>query len=809
LAVDALIVEAEVSWRVGKPEEGFKAISEGRKLLADSGIRQIEENKKEIRKRNGKLLHHEGVIFWYKGDLDKALECHQQSMVINEELGNKLDLAGSFNNLGLVYWSKSEHDEALDYYKQSLAISEELDHKLLVASILNNMGNLYATRGELDLALEIHFRSLSLKEELGLEHDIALSLNNVGTIYQLKGDFDQACDFYDRSLKMHEILGIRRDMALVSSNLADIHMLRGNLDKALEDYEFSLEIYNEMGFKTDIARLLSNIGEIHRKKDNPTKAIEIYQQSLEIYGSIKDDTHTSVVLHNLVDAALESDTPSVAEKYLENLKQIDEQTDNPKINQHYRVAKANFMKSSGRARNKLEAGEILEGLIEEEVTDHSLTVTAMIHLCDLLISELKMTGEESVLKKVNDLTKRLLEIAKEQSSHSLLAKTYLLQSKLALIDLDVDKAMELLSQANVMATEKGLDMLARAVSHERDLLLSQKEKWEMIIQQPPPKKEMIDITHLDDYLELMIRRTVSKLGEEKMPSRKYRPVYEDILQGSLKSEKSTYRAGIAQIGLSESGDIVDEFYEEKSEGLFRIKKEKIDSLRIKIREMIEKASSKEIKVLLFPELTIDLSYKQVAEEIQKLAKEHDMYVIPGSYHDQKTNKNLCRVIGPDGVLWEQEKHIPANIHYQGKRIIEGIDSGSIPRETIICNTEYGRIAIAICRDFLDLDLRVELKNTDPPVDLIFNPAFTPVTSDFEAAHFDARRSIYAYCFFANVAEFGDSIIYTPEKERVERKISKGTEDLIYKEVDLFQLRSERKKWEEQQKKHRKFIQSTR
>jgi predicted amidohydrolase len=307
----------------------------------------------------------------------------------------------------------------------------------------------------------------------------------------------------------------------------------------------------------------------------------------------------------------------------------------------------------------------------------------------------------------------------------------------------------------------------------------------------------------------MIRRTVSKLGEEKMPSRKYRPVYEDILQGSLKSEKSTYRAGIAQIGLSESGDIVDEFYEEKSEGLFRIKKEKIDSLRIKIREMIEKASSKEIKVLLFPELTIDLSYKQVAEEIQKLAKEHDMYVIPGSYHDQKTNKNLCRVIGPDGVLWEQEKHIPANIHYQGKRIIEGIDSGSIPRETIICNTEYGRIAIAICRDFLDLDLRVELKNTDPPVDLIFNPAFTPVTSDFEAAHFDARRSIYAYCFFANVAEFGDSIIYTPEKERVERKISKGTEDLIYKEVDLFQLRSERKKWEEQQKKHRKFIQSTR
>ncbi|MFX1423798.1 MAG: hypothetical protein ACFFB2_15915, partial [Promethearchaeota archaeon] len=103
--------------------------------------------------------------------------------------------------------------------------------------------------------------------------------------------------------------------------------------------------------------------------------------------------------------------------------------------------------------------------------------------------------------------------------------------------------------------------------------------------------------------------------------------------------------------------------------------------------------------------------------------------------------------------------------------------------------------------------RVELKNFEPPVDLIFNPAFTPVTADFKAAHFDARRSIYAYCFFVNVAEFGESLIYTPEKERIERNIPAGEETIIYKDVDLFQLRAERKRWEKEQKKA--FIQSTR
>jgi len=108
-----------------------------------------------------------------------------------------------------------------------------------------------------------------------------------------------------------------------------------------------------------------------------------------------------------------------------------------------------------------------------------------------------------------------------------------------------------------------------------------------------------------------------------------------------------------------------------------------------------------------------------------------------------------------------------------------------------------------------MDLRVALKNIEPPVDLVLNPAFTPVTADFKAVHFDARRSIYAYCFFANVAEFGNSLIFTPEKERVERTIPPREENLIYKDIDLIQLRLEREKWEKLKRKGRGFIQSTR
>lgn len=301
-----------------------------------------------------------------------------------------------------------------------------------------------------------------------------------------------------------------------------------------------------------------------------------------------------------------------------------------------------------------------------------------------------------------------------------------------------------------------------------------------------------------------------RLALERMGRKKYELVYKDLVKEYSKVQRREVRVGIAQIGLSEAGNIMDELYEMSSSGLLSIRENKIEKVRSQVKAMIEKAHNEGVNILLFPEMTADLNYGEFLQEIADQAKLYEMYIVPGSFHEEETKLNISMVFGPKGILWEQEKHIPATISLgAGKYFKEGIEVSSLPRKTIICNTEYGRIAIAICRDFLDMDLRVELKNFEPPIDIILNPAFTPVTADFKAAHFDARRSIYAYSFFANIGEFGESLIYTPEKDRTERIIPAKEEGLIYKDIDLFKLRSERKKWEKEQKKEPLFIQSTR
>ncbi|MHA2080997.1 MAG: nitrilase-related carbon-nitrogen hydrolase, partial [Candidatus Thorarchaeota archaeon] len=381
---------------------------------------------------------------------------------------------------------------------------------------------------------------------------------------------------------------------------------------------------------------------------------------------------------------------------------------------------------------------------------------------------------------------------------------YLLQAKLAVIEGDVELAKGLLDRAQATADEKGLVLFSRKIKKQQQLLSSQLEEWKALFVQNSSIQEQIEHLRLKEY----ITETLTTILEKKFETtRKFKLVYNDFLKD--KTPLGVCRVGIAQVGLSQGGNFLEEFYFESAPGIFNLQEKKAELIKNRVIELVEEAAENNVNILLFPELSIDLSYQSLHKTLLDLTSRHQMYIVPGSFHDSPTTRNVSSVFTPEGILWEQEKHIPAIIHFTGKKIEEGIKVDTPPHQINVSETEYGRIAIVICRDFLDLDLRVELKNSEQPIDIILNPAFTPVTADFKAAHFDARRSIYAYCFFANVAEFGNSSIYTPEKERTEYEIPAKEEGLIYKDVDLFKLRAERRRWEKKQANKRSFIQSTR
>ncbi|MFX0151041.1 MAG: nitrilase-related carbon-nitrogen hydrolase [Candidatus Hodarchaeota archaeon] len=795
--LDAIILKANVLISLGKYTQSLSWISKANQILTTLELKQQEA----LKEKQASLFTAWASNLYFLGNLFEAWEKGQKSLDLWTELNHKVGIVSSLYPLSHVYRDLYQLDLSLECAEKGLKLSEEIGFKQGSGNSYLSIGFTYLTQGKLNLALENLEKSITIFRKL--ENNLDL-----GIVMALEGGL--------------------------------IHLARGEVNKASNYLKQSIDCFERQNVKDFLyAMSLNFLGLVLDRKGEFKKAIAAYKKSISLMTTLKSNHgFFQYPLSHLARLYIHLNAPEKAILYIEELKQLSERTGNPMVEQFYRLGNGFLLKASSRMRDKMRALEIFQQIAEEEVFFYSTTVYAIVSLCELLLDEFRASEDKNVLDELKSWTDKLLDLAKTQVSYALLTQTYLIQSKLALLELNLGKSQELLDQAQLITEEKGLGKLSLLISVEQELLKDQLGKWELILSQQTSVNNLIELTQLESHFNRLIRDkqhiyfyqkeeeireygakakqlvkswdvSESVILDEIRSKKKYELIYQNLLGDSPEREKNTFRVGIAQIGVSETGDILQEFYQEMTPGLFSLRKDKVEFIHQKVKKMVEKAFSKEIDVLIFPELTIDLNHNRLYEEIVSLAKNHKMYIIPGSYHDQKTKQNLSVVFTPDGTLWKQKKFIPANIQYGNKRVKEGINVPVSPRKVIIGNTEFGRIVIVICRDFLDMDLRVELKNFEPPVDLIINPALTPVTADFKAAHFEGRRSIYAYCFFANVAEFGESFIYTPEKERVERTIPAKEENIIYKDVDLFQLRSERKRWEKEQRKSKPFIQSTR
>lgn len=223
-----------------------------------------------------------GVVYQTKGELNLAQQYHEKALKLNEELGNKKSISADYGNLGIVYEIKGEFDKALEYHKKALELNEKSGIKEGVANQLGNIGTVYYLNGKLDLAMEYFEKALELDEELGRRTGIASQIRNIGNVYKTKGLLDKALEYFEKALELNEKLGIKDGIAGELGNIGTVYHLKGELDKALEYYTKALEIFKGMGSRLDLAKVLMNIGDIFIQKGERERAIDYYLRAQEL-----------------------------------------------------------------------------------------------------------------------------------------------------------------------------------------------------------------------------------------------------------------------------------------------------------------------------------------------------------------------------------------------------------------------------------------------------------------------------------------------------------------------------------------------
>ncbi|GAG88085.1 unnamed protein product, partial [marine sediment metagenome] len=179
----------------------------------------------------------------------------------------------------------------------------------------------------------------------------------------------------------------------------------------------------------------------------------------------------------------------------------------------YLLNKALILKRSPRTRNRAKAEEILTQILENEDLDFEFILTALTNLCELLLTELRMTNDFEVLEEINPLINRLLSITESTGSYSILCETYLLQAKLSLLSFDMKKAQQFLTQAQQIAEKFGLKLLAIKISNEHDGLLKQLNMWETLKESSSSLKERMEFARLNEQMENIVQKRVLESPE--------------------------------------------------------------------------------------------------------------------------------------------------------------------------------------------------------------------------------------------------------------------------------------------------------
>lgn len=256
-----------------------------------------------------------GFYHFQKGDILKGLEYFEKGLAIQEEIGDKKEIANSLNNIAAIYFKKGETQKSIDLFLRGLAIQKEIGVKEGIAYSLNNLGAIYESQGQIKKALDFYFEGLKLQEETNSNLGMGSSYNNIAALYAKQGETQKALDYYAKSIKVREKEGDKRGIAQCLNNIGHIYTSKNDYTTAFDYFNKSFNLYTEINHKPGIAYSLNNIASLYLKQKQFEKAIENYVKSLALYEEGQDKKGASIALNNIGVAYLELHQPAKAKEY--------------------------------------------------------------------------------------------------------------------------------------------------------------------------------------------------------------------------------------------------------------------------------------------------------------------------------------------------------------------------------------------------------------------------------------------------------------------------------------------------------------
>jgi CHAT domain-containing protein len=289
------------------------------------------------------------------GQLQKALDCLNEALPIEQNASSLLGQATTFNTMGRVYTDLGQEDKALSYLNQALPLWRAIGQRTGEADALTYIGRVYNNLGQREEALK------NLNEAMTIWHDIdnpdtalaaqaaapsephgriaqrieaakqkfasaasitnasamgeAGTLDSLGRMYSDEGQGFEALKYFDESLPLWQKGGERAGEALVLNDMGPAYAEVGQKQKALESLNQALAIWRELGSRQGEALTLNNIGRLYRDLGQHQSAMDYYNQALPIWREVGNRNGEALALSDIGRADADLHQPQKALEY--------------------------------------------------------------------------------------------------------------------------------------------------------------------------------------------------------------------------------------------------------------------------------------------------------------------------------------------------------------------------------------------------------------------------------------------------------------------------------------------------------------
>ncbi len=278
-------------------------LSEGRRWLEDALARGADLPA-ELR---AKGLNGVGVLAYYQGELETALQYLEASVALYRELGERERTARMLYNLGAITNGLGHYDRAVELYEESIRLFRDLQNDAGAGRAVNGLGLVALDRGDF-AAAERYFEEL--RETSSAADDlrgVAGALHNLGVVARRSGRIDDAERLFDEGVSLARDLDDRQLIASSVFSLGTVALDRGDLVTAVARFGRALALQRELGAKDGIVDALEGFACAAGAGGEPEPAARLFGAA----SALRDELH--LMLHPSERACLDPHIARVRE----------------------------------------------------------------------------------------------------------------------------------------------------------------------------------------------------------------------------------------------------------------------------------------------------------------------------------------------------------------------------------------------------------------------------------------------------------------------------------------------------------------